>query len=66
MSEIDLGELMPVVEANELLDLMADSDIAEYISTDMWSEAFIYILLDTLTKEQVDLLKKVLVDGEYM
>lgn len=66
MGEIDLGMFMPCVEASEVLDLMADSAIVEYISGDIWKESFIYDLLDTLTEEQINLLKKVLVNGEYM
>ena len=66
MGEIDLGIFMPCVEASEVLDLMEDSDIIEYISGDIWKESFIYDLLDTLTEEQINLLKKVLVNGEYM
>ncbi len=66
MGEIDLGIFAPSVPAEELLDLMEDSDIIEYISGDIWKESFIYDLLDTLTEEQINLLKKVLVNGEYM
>lgn len=66
MGEIDLGIFMPCVEASEVLDLIEDSDIIEYISRDIWKESFIYDLLDTLTEEQINLLKKVLVNGEYM
>ena len=66
MNEIDLGIFMPVVSTAELLDLIANSDIIEYISSEMWDEPFIYDLLDTLTEEQMNLLKKVLVNGEYV
>ena len=66
MGEVDLGIFAPSVPAEELLDLMEDSDIIEYISGDIWTESFIYDLLDTLTEEQINLLKKVLVNGEYM
>ena len=66
MGEVDLGIFAPSVPAEELLDLMEDSDIIEYISGDIWKESFIYDLLDTLTEEQINLLKKVLVNGEYM
>ena len=66
MREIDLSMFIPGVEVNELLDVMEDSDIIEYISGDIWTESFIYDLLDTLTEEQINLLKKVLVNGEYM
>ena len=66
MGEIDLGIFAPSVPAEELLDLIEDSDIIEYISGDIWKESFIYDLLDTLTEEQINLLKKVLVNGEYM
>ena len=67
MGEIDLGIFAPSVPAEELLDLMEDSDILEYISDECrWTESLIYDLLDTLTEEQINLLKKVLVDGEYM
>ena len=67
MGEVDLSMLALSVPAEELLDLMEDSDIIEYISNEcIWTESFIYDLLDTLTEEQINLLKKVLVDGEYM
>lgn len=66
MGEVDLSMFALSVPAEELLDLMEDSDIIEYISGDIWKESFIYDLLDTLTEEQINLLKKVLVDGEYM
>ena len=67
MGEIDLSMFAPCVEASEVLDLIEDSDIIEYLSDECrWTESFIYDLLDTLTEEQVNLLKKVLVDGEYM
>ena len=66
MGEVDLGIFMPDVSTAELLDIIANSDIIEYISSELWDEPFIYDLLDTLTEEQVSLLKKVLVNGEYM
>ena len=66
MGEVDLSMFALSVPAEELLDLMEDSDIIEYISGDIWKESFIYDLLDTLTEEQINLLKKVLVNGEYM
>ena len=66
MGEIDLSMFVPCVEASEVLDSIEDSDIIEYISSEKWNEPFIYDLLDTLTEEQINLLKKALVDGEYM
>ena len=66
MGEVDLGMFMPCVEASEVLALIEDSDIIEYISGDIWKESFIYDLLDSLTEDQINLLKKVLVNGEYM
>ena len=59
-NEVDISSLISSVYIEDILDLMADSDIVEYISDRRWSQPFIDILINTLTKEQVSLLNKIL------
>ena len=59
-NEVDISSLIASVYIEDILDLMADSDIVEYISDRRWSQPFIDILINTLTKEQVSLLNKIL------
>ena len=59
-NEVDISSLISSVYIEDILDLMADSDIVEYISDRRWSQPFIDILISTLTKEQVSLLNKIL------
>lgn len=60
-NEVDISSLISSVYVEDILDLMADSSIAEYISDIRWSEPFIDILINTLTKEQLSLLNKKLI-----
>lgn len=60
-NEVDISSLISNVYVEDILDLMADSDITEYIRDIRWSEPFIDILINTLTKEQLSLLNKKLI-----
>ena len=60
-NEVDISSLISNVYVEDILDLMADSNITEYIRDIRWSEPFIDILINTLTKEQLSLLNKKLI-----
>ena len=60
-NEVDISSLISSVYVEDILDLMADSDIVEYISDRRWEQPFIDILINTLTKEQLSLLNKKLI-----
>ena len=55
-NEVDISSLIPSVYVEDILDLIEDSDIIEYISDSRWSLSFIDDLIDTLTEEQLILL----------
>lgn len=63
-NEVDISSLISSVYVEDILDLMADSDIIEYISDRRWEQPFIDILINTLTKEQFSLLNKKLIKCE--
>lgn len=63
-NEVDISSLISSVYVEDILDLMADSDIIEYISDRRWEQPFIDILINTLTKEQLSLLNKKLIKCE--
>lgn len=63
-NEVDISSLISNVYIEDILDLMADSDIIEYISDRRWEQPFIDILINTLTKEQFSLLKRKLIKCE--
>lgn len=63
-NEVDISSLISNVYIEDILDLMADSDIIEYISDRRWEQPFIDILINTLTKEQLSLLNKKLIKCE--
>lgn len=63
-NEVDISSLISNVYIEDILDLMADSDIIEYISNRRWEQPFIDILINTLTKEQFSLLNKKLIKCE--
>lgn len=63
-NEVDISSLISNVYIEDILDLMADSDIIEYISDRRWEQPFIDILINTLTKEQLSLLNKKLIKYE--
>ena len=63
-NEVDISSLISSVYIEDILDLMADSAIVEYISDRRWEQPFIDILLSTLTKEQISLLNKKLIKCE--
>lgn len=61
---VDIGPLMPCeysVCVDDVLDLINEPDIIEYISNNLWSESFVDSLLNTLTEEQLSLLNKKLI-----
>ena len=63
-NEVDISSLISNVYIEDILDLMADSDIIEYISDRRWSQPFIDILINTLTEEQFSLLNRKLIKCE--
>lgn len=60
-NEVDISSLISNIYIEDILDLMADSAIVEYISDRRWEQPFIDILINTLTKEQLNLLNKKLI-----
>lgn len=63
-NKVDISSLISEVYIEDILDLMADSSIVDYISDRRWEQPFIDILINTLTKEQLSLLNKKLIKYE--
>ncbi len=63
-NKVDISSLISSVYVEDILDLIADSAIVEYISERRWEQPFIDILINTLTKEQLSLLNKKLIKYE--
>lgn len=64
---VDIGPLMPCeynVCVDDVLDLINEPDIIEYISNNLWSESFVDNLLGVLTEEQFSLLNRKLIKCE--